>query len=447
MMANIALLLTIAFVLLVFKLDVRRKSTASYALWIPVIWMIYSAARPVSFWLTGNPSITAKEVIEGSPIDRAILSALTILGIYVLSRRNIKWSAIFKNNVFIIFWFLYCGISILWSDFPMVSFKRWVKEIGLLSGVLIVLTEAEPIDAVKTLIKRFSYLLISFSILLIVYFPKLGMTSLSVTGIVGYAGVGDNKNSLARICLIAGFFLFCNLIAMRRTNKTGNDKENTFIQFVFLIMTVWLLIIADSATSLGAFLIGIILFVGFGLRFVRKKMEYLGTIVIVSFIVCFILSISVDIIGWFVTSQGRDMTLTGRTLLWKDLLAFRTNPLIGVGYGSFWLGDRLAILWDTYTWMPNESHNGYLNVYLELGYIGLSLLVGVVYCAYQNIKKELTYNFDYGRFRMGILFIALLYNVTEDAFGQMTLLWFVFLLVSFDIPRQSSSENYPSNRK
>ena len=441
MTSNMALILTIAFILLVLKLDAMRKSNVSYALWIPVIWMIYSAARPVSFWLSGTTSTTAEAYIEGNPIDRNILSVLTILGIFVLLQRHTKVSAIFRSNAFIVLWFSYCGISILWSDFPMVSFKRWVKEIGLLSGVLIVVTETEPIDAVKTLIKRFSYLLVSCSILLILYFPKLGIDYISDTGAVRYAGVAENKNSLARICLIAGFFLFCNLIAMGRLNTTGNEKEKKIIQFVFLIMTVWLLIITNSATSSGAFLIGIILFIGLGLSIIRKKMEYLGTILIISFIVGLIFELSLDIISLFITTQGREMTLSGRTFLWKDLLAFRTNPLIGVGYRSFWLGDRMTKLWDMYPWMPNESHNGYLNVYLELGYVGLCLLVGVVYCAFRNIKKELTYNFDYGRFRMGIFFIVLLYNVTEDALGKMALLWFVFLLVSLDVPRQISSQN------
>ena len=448
MTANIALILTIAFILLVFKMDVRRKSTVSHDLWIPVIWMISSASRPVSFWLGGTTSTTAEMAyMEGNPIDRTILAVLTILGVYVLSRRHIKWSMIIRSNAFIVLWFSYCGISILWSDFPMVSFKRFIKEIGLLSGVLIVVTEAEPIDALKTLIKRFSYLVVSFSILLILYFPELGMDYSPDTGAVSYAGVSYTKNNLARICLIVVFFLFCNLIALRRINTTGNDKEKTFIQFVFLLMTMGLLIITRSATSLAALVIGIIIFIALGQRIIRKNVSSIGTIMIISIILGLILQFSFDIIGLIITSQGRDMTLTGRTFLWKDLLAFHTNPLIGVGYGSFWLGRRLAILWDMYSWMPNESHNGYLNVYLELGYVGLCLLFGVIYCAFKNIKKELAYNFDYGRFRMGIFFIALLYNVTEDAIGKMTLLWFVFLLVSLDIPRLSPSINNPSVRK
>ena len=246
--------------LLVLRLDGRRKSTVSYALWIPVIWMLYSSSRPVSFWLGGALPTTAEEFMEGNPLDRNILSVLTILGIYVLLRRRIKWKTILKNNAFFVLWFSYCGISILWSDFPIVSLKRWIKEIGLLISVLIVLTEKESVEAVKAVIKRFSYLLVSLSIMLIMFFPQLGMTLSPDTGLTGsYAGISYNKNGLGRICLVAGFYLFCNWIAMRKETTPGKNKEKTLISFLFLILTVWLLIITDSATSSSSFLIGIII--------------------------------------------------------------------------------------------------------------------------------------------------------------------------------------------
>ncbi len=441
-----ALVLTIIWVLFVFKTDVRKQPAGSHALWIPVMWMLYSASRPVSFWL-GDSGSTSAEIayVEGNPIDRAILSLLTILGLYVLSRRHIRWRQIFSNNISILLWFSYCGVSILWSDFPMVSLKRWIKEIGLVASVLIVLTETQPIEAGKTVLKRFSYSLLSFSVLLIVFFPKLGMDYSPETGVLSYVGVSYTKNNLARICLVAGFFLFCNMVALKRTNTSGRDNENTVIQLIFFAVSVGLLVITNSLTSSAALMIGIMLFVALGLRIMRENLKHLGTIIALTVVVGLVLQWAFDFAGMFVTSQGRDMTLTGRTALWKDLLAFRTNPLIGVGYGSFWLGDRLARLWDIYTWEPNESHNGYLNVYLELGYVGLCALAGVVYCAYRNIKKELASNFDYGRFRLGLFVIALLYNLTEDAIGKMTLVWFVFLAVSLDVPRQSPATR-PSTR-
>src|SRR4030067_2787973 len=121
MTPNIAFILTLVFIILVFKIDFNRKSNVSYALWIPLIWMMNSSTRPMSFWFSTAPSTTSKERIymEGNPFDRTILSILIIFSIYILLKRNIEWRSIFKKNVMIFLWFLFCGISILWSDFAM----------------------------------------------------------------------------------------------------------------------------------------------------------------------------------------------------------------------------------------------------------------------------------------------------------------------------------------
>jgi exopolysaccharide production protein ExoQ len=66
---------------------------------------------------------------------------------------------------------------------------------------------------------------------------------------------------------------------------------------------------------------------------------------------------------------GRNSTLTGRTDIWAAVLPMARNPLVGAGFESFWLSpsvhQRLA---DLFPGLPlNEAHNGYIEVYLELG--------------------------------------------------------------------------------
>ena len=65
-------------------------------------------------------------------------------------------------------------VSLLWSDFPDVAFKRWTKALGDLVMVLVVLSDREPISAVKRLFSRTEFLLIPLSVLLIKYYPTLG---------------------------------------------------------------------------------------------------------------------------------------------------------------------------------------------------------------------------------------------------------------------------------
>ncbi len=84
----------------------------------------------------------------------------------------------------------------------------------------------------------------------------------------------------------------------------------------------------------------------------------------------------------------------------------------------------------------NEAHNGYLEIYLNLGLIGLFLLIGVIVSSYKKILKTFMFDFDYGRFQMGFLITALVYNIAESAFKGLHLVWYIFLLISVYIPKE-----------
>ena len=71
--------------------------------------------------------------------------------------------------------------------------------------------------------------------------------------------------------------------------------------------------------------------------------------------------------GAFAASVGRDPTLTDRTKIWSLVLSMHTNPLIGTGYESFWLGPRLLKVWQGGLGGINEAHNGYLEFSSILG--------------------------------------------------------------------------------
>jgi len=48
---SLALFLTTAFVVFLFQRDLKEQAPVTAALWIPVIWMLLAASRPVSYWL------------------------------------------------------------------------------------------------------------------------------------------------------------------------------------------------------------------------------------------------------------------------------------------------------------------------------------------------------------------------------------------------------------
>src|ERR1051325_6137431 len=124
-----------------FILD-RKAAKSSPAIWIAVIWTFIGASREVTQWFGGGGSKDAMGVyLEGSLLDRAIYIALIICSLVVLFGRGRQSGAFLRMNWPILAFFVYGAISVLWSDFPMVAFKRWTKAFGNVLMVLVVLTD------------------------------------------------------------------------------------------------------------------------------------------------------------------------------------------------------------------------------------------------------------------------------------------------------------------
>jgi len=191
-----------------FVLDRDRKASSSPALWIPVIWLLIAGSRMVSQWIAAfgagmNTQYSADQIRDGNPFDRAFLTGLLVLGVVVLIRRGRKVTTLLRANGAILLFFAYCGVSTLWSDFTDVSFKRWIKALGDLIMVLIVLTDLDPSAAVKRLLARVGFVLLPVSILLSKYYSALGR-GFGEGGEALYVGVASSKNELGGICLLFG---------------------------------------------------------------------------------------------------------------------------------------------------------------------------------------------------------------------------------------------------
>ena len=440
---RLALLLTALFILGLFIRDIRQRPNVSSALWIPYIWIMIISSRSVSQWMYLGPPVgtQAGNLVEGTPLDRTVFLLLIVAGSLVLWKRHIPWSRILRDNIFLTLFFLYCGLSVLWSDFPSVAFKRWFKALGDPIMVIILLTEQEPVKAIETLIKRCAYVLLPLSVLFIKYYPDLGKDYDSWTGIAFYTGVTTNKNSLGVLCLICGLFFVCTFFAQWRQLREPGKRLDVLIVILFLLMTEWLFRMADSKTPFMGLIFAILVVVGLGFRRVKQR---IGSYVVVSILIFAILESSFSVSEILIQSAGRDTTLTGRTDLWQSVLKMNTNPLLGVGFESFWLGERLTKLWEEFFFRPNQAHNGYLEIYLNLGWVGLFFLGGTILSCYDKIQKSLKLSvsivgeerrgFDFAKFSLGYLLAYLTYNITEGAFKELTLVFVTFLLVAIKYP-------------
>lgn len=431
---------TLAYVCLIlglFWLDRDPKVRTSKALWIPVVWLLINGSRPVSEWLQSGPTI-ARESVEGSPLDAAVFGALIVAALVVLTSRRARVVSFLRTNAAILIFFSYCAVSTLWSDYPFVSFKRWTKAAGDVAMVLLVLTDLNPLAAIKRILTRTGFVLLPLSVLFIKYYPNVGRSYNPWTWLPMFGGVTLFKNMLGMTCLICGLGSVCCFVAAYRDRKGADRVQHLVPHAIVIAMAVWLFRTADSMTSFSCFVMASSVLVVTSVPRLSRKPAVAHQLVAAA--------VGLSLAALFlpgtglVESLGRNPTLTGRTAIWSAVLSAAKNPLLGTGFESFWTGDRLSKVWDGSGVEKGiqEAHNGYLEIYLNLGWIGVSLIAVLILTGYRNIISLLRLDPEAGRVRLAFFTAGVIYSFTEAGFRMMSLVWIAFLLATMAVPQRQA---------
>ncbi len=440
--SNVAAVVYLAFVVWLFRRDFKQRPDVTWALWLPWSWLLISCSRFVSEWLDilglhfGGGSLE-----EGSPVDAIYFFIAIIAGYWVLRQRRISLGEFVLRNRWVAVYLFFCLVACVWSDFPLVSFKRWTKLIGSPIMVLIVLTEPNPQEAIVRLFKRLAYIVIPISILFIKYFPELGRGFEAWTGEASNCGITTNKNTLGASCLIVGSVFFWQILSVWRWPKSKERWQELRFDVTFLLAILWLMHLARSSTSIACLFVVMLVMLILSFKFVIK--ERIQTYVVVVGAAILIGQFGFHISDYIIQALGRNTTLTGRTEIWDVLLKWDVNSLVGTGYESFWLGERREQLWALYPVLHlNSAHNGYLETYINLGIMGLIVTFLMVLATYLKACRDIIANQLFGYFRLGYLFAFLIYNWTEVGFRTHAAIFFTFFLVAIDYPNlRGKSDN------
>ncbi len=427
---QIALLICIALILLLLWMDRKNTEGVSRAVWIPLIWMLIAGSRFVSFWLNLRAPVGPTDIdIEGSPLDRAIFLFLMLAAAIILMRRRVNWGKFVSQNKWLLLFFFFAWASMLWSDNSLVSFKRWIKALGNVIMVLVILTEQRPYEAIGVVLRRFAILFLPLSVLFIKYYPHLGR--LYHMGIPTFTGVSDHKNGLGQICLVSGIYFAWDLLLNRR--KTGEVRQVHVLNSIFLLsLVIWLLYKANSATSLSCLIIAVLIFLIGRHPAVAASPRKALAVGITCTVLLLISELLFGLSDTLIAMLGRRPDLTNRIPMWKDLMGMVENPVIGFGYGAFWLGDRKFLLADRWG-VSGQAHNGYLQVYLDLGIIGILILAGWILSGLKKAVSHLTTNYSEAILRFCFIVVVAFYNWTEATFYGVSLMWSIFLLGIIDV--------------
>ena len=433
MSPSLAMLVFVIGILGLFWLDRERDARVSVAVWLPLIWLLLCGSRMLSVWFNMAGQVSPDEVLEGTPLDRNVLTVFTMLGVAILFRRGERVRQIFQANLPVVVFFAYCLVSTVWSDYPFSAFKRWIKGCGDLVMVLIILTEDDPAAAIKRVLARFGFVLLPMSVLLIRYYGEIGRGFDTLTGKPTLRGVTTSKNLLGMICFISGLAAAWRLTQEFRQRVQPWRMRRMLAQAVLLAFALYLSLQCNSMTSLMCFLLAGCVLAASSLRMFEKRVGLVHLVVFLTLAVSFsVLFLNAG--DALLRAIGRDPTLTGRTEIWDVALRFRGNAFFGTGFESFWLGDRLRTMWSLYWWRPNEAHNGYLELFLSVGLVGLLLFLVVVVAGYRNIIALYRRDPSLGRIKLSFFVATVAFNFTETAIRVLHPLWVIILLTALAVP-------------
>jgi O-antigen ligase len=409
----------------------KWREAGSWELLIPGAWLAIQGSRPVSYWF-GSGDMASD--VEGNPVNTLIYAVFILASVVMLRKKGVNWGEFITQNKALCLIYCYLAMSAFWSDMPFISLKRLMKDFGCVLMALVFLTQADPGAAVRAVFVRVSYLLFPLSALCIKYFPEIGR-SFTRAGEPMFTGLTTQKNSLGEVVFVFSLILLWDLYEIYKEGDRKGKKTQLLIRIGILIVGFWLLSKCDSQTSLLCLILGIVIFWG-GLCLMRMRQGRQILMIFLAVIIClFTLDKTFGLSDMVIRAMGRNPTLTGRTDIWRLVLEQQTDPLVGNGFYTFWDSDKGKAVMNSFMKI-NEAHNGYLEMYLDGGLIGDTLLGLLLLTAGKRVVDRLFSATTFGKIALIFWFLAIIYNLSETSYFRLDPLWFTFLLVTIECQRR-----------
>ena len=429
-MAQFALLLCCVLIFWLYRTDRKLRHLPSRALWIPGLWLVLVCSRPVWWWLSSIGFDSYSRANKGA-VDDIVITLLSIGAFVVLVRRNVDWARFVQSNQALILIYAYWLVSSFWAASGSVSVcVRLFKDFGHVLMALVLLTEAAPWAAIRTVFVRVAYVLLPLSIVLNKYFPEIGRIR-NRGGSVLYVGVSIHKNSMGLTALVLGLVVLADLLSIRNSDS-GAQKVDRLIRYGMLGFVVWNLVMCDSKTSLLCLIFGTLLMWGTTRLTALKNPSQVLFRFLAVFLVVALFETTLGISDILLDSIDRDETLTGRTQIWQWVHETYMNPLVGVGFYSYWETPGALKIAERFPGGLQTVHNGFLETYFDGGAISIVLLVLFLIIGFLRTVRRTLQNTLFGRFTLVLFIVALIYNYSETSFFRFEPLWFTLLMTTID---------------
>jgi exopolysaccharide production protein ExoQ len=313
----------------------------------------------------------------------------------------------------------WAALSLAWSEDPQLTARRVLGLICTTAMGFVLGMKLDTKALLRLLVWAMAIAMLA-SVIAALLFPSFGVMANLDAG--AWRGVFTHKNELGHSMGIALIVLICLL---------WESRQDRPIYLILLFLGVALLVLSKSVTSI----IVTILTLSIGLyRRLRlrpaQRVAFLAIALLVGLAATVFLQSRMDSIFAMV---GRNSTLTGRVPVWQlSADAVLQRPLLGAGWDAFWPGTGGDHIRSLVHWDVPHAHNGFLEMSLNIGLIGLVIFL---ICNYDCFRRALRWSNDPSQpFRLWPLlyysFTFLFFFTEAPAVDRHTLSFVLFCAIS-----------------
>lgn len=324
--------------------------------------------------------------------------------------------------VTIIIALLWCWVSVSWA----IDADTAVRKLMLTSCVIVTAFAVVPqigYERAVAILRQQMLVALVLSYLLVLLWPTMGIQSRLGTfdEVGGWRGIMVDKNSCGAFCAaMALLFLF------------DAGKLKPLLRWGAFLAAIVFLIGTRSKTAMGI----LVAIIPIGFLVLRYNPAF--RLLLVPVAVCGAIFV---FLAWnrlllpFERALYDPEAFTGRGMIWKTLVGYiRDHWLLGAGYGSFWgIGPRSPVfVYTDLTWVQAlfVGHNGYLDVWSQVGLPGLLLvLLAVFVVPFLRMFKSRTLAPSRRALLCALMLFILGDNVTESTLFDRDTLLNIFAMI------------------
>jgi exopolysaccharide production protein ExoQ len=379
-----------------------------------------------AFWrlLQGNREAESGEW-TGALVTNCLWILVYLTAFWFLSSRcSVPWR-LWKKPALLLLPVPIAVASLMWSEAPLLTFLRCGALIGT-TLLALYLALRFPISEILNFVAWALGLAAVGSLIVALIFPDFGLGTDGYEGL--WIGAFGQKNELGTM-MSAAFVVYLLLFWHKQSRR--------LLWLALSSLCLFLIIKADSMTSFA-----ICCVIPYLLWVSHKTLTRTGSlarrILYFGFPVVLLVGVVALEFDRVLEAVGRSADLTGRTVLWVlASQAVLDKPYVGHGYEAFWRGyeGTAGDIWTEVGAFYYYSHNGFLEVSLALGFVGLGAILIAFFLFGKGALRVLqTQKGLMAMWPWALMLYIVLSNLLEgDLMKSNNLPWLLYTITAFSL--------------